>query len=61
VSKRRNRELAERWEAYRLSRDPNYIAGALASDVPADINPALAPVGRNAERRDPQGKGARDD
>lgn len=41
MSKRKNRELREREAEYRLSRDPDFIAGALASGIPAEINPAL--------------------
>ncbi len=35
MSKRKNREAREREADRQMRRDPNYIAGALASGVPA--------------------------
>jgi hypothetical protein len=43
MSKRKNRELREREAQYQLERSPYYVAGARASGIPDDINPALQP------------------
>lgn len=55
MSKRKNRLLREVEAEYRLRRNPDFIAGALASGVPD----ALAQAGRNRDGQDAQRLGAK--